>query len=538
MTRTQNSFFNMAAGIGSSLLTVLLNFVTRSVFIRTLGTSYLGIEGYFSNILTMLSLTELGFGTAIVFKLYKPLEEQDRPRILVLMKLYRRVYQIVGCVIAALGIILIPFLPVLVKDYDTFAELGLNAVGIFLLYLFRSACSYWFFSYKTVYLTANQKSYVLTTIGFFFNIANSLTQIAVLLLTGNFVLYIIVQVVFLIAKNIVSAHVSVKRYPIINEKTDDKISREELKDFFKDCSALLLYRIEATVISASDNLVLTALSGLTATGLYANYLSLKTAVRGLLENFSSSFRASLGSMYSTGNLEWTRLIFRVVNFLSAWLYGIGAIGIALLTNDFILLWLRDPGYVVTSWTGAGGTLVTPVALLLGIELYLSGQIYYCDVCRNAMGLFRQLKYRPIASIVINLGVGIATVPYIGLAGCVFSTIVAYVTTNLIVDPIVIHKHALKQPVGPYFARNILYAAALAAAGLLCRWLCALVALEGIAGFIVRGCICAAVPSAVFCLCFFRTREFRYLLRMGRDFLSRLPSRGSKTANKGDNTHDA
>ena len=88
MTRTQNSFFNYITDQLSTVLVILLNFVTRSVFIRYLGTSFLGIEGLFSNILSMLSLADLGIGYAIVFKLYKPIEENDRPRILVLMKLY------------------------------------------------------------------------------------------------------------------------------------------------------------------------------------------------------------------------------------------------------------------------------------------------------------------------------------------------------------------------------------------------------------------------------------------------------------------
>jgi len=126
MTRTQNSFLNFATNLFSSALVVLLSFITRSVFIRYLGTNYLGIEGLFTNILYMLSLAELGFGSAIVYKLYRPIEIKDYHRIQVLLKLYRQVYLVIGCVVVCIGLCLIPLLPKLVKDYDSLRPLGLT----------------------------------------------------------------------------------------------------------------------------------------------------------------------------------------------------------------------------------------------------------------------------------------------------------------------------------------------------------------------------------------------------------------------------
>lgn len=517
MTRTQNSFFNFITSLLSSLLVIILNFVTRSVFIRYLGTSYLGIEGLFTNILSMLSLADLGFGSAIVFKLYKPIEENDRQRILVLLNLYRRTYFVVGWVIVALGLCLIPFLPNLIKDYDKFASLGLNAVVIFLIYLFNTASSYWFFAYKTAFVQANQKTYLLTIMGYAVSIANSVCQILALALFHDFVLYVVVQVVFTILRNVLYAIVCNRRYPFVKEKTSEKISKAERKEFFKDCSALFLYRTSHVIIGGSDNIVLSYFLGLTPVGLYANYVSVKNALQNLLYTFLSAIQASLGSLYSTGNLDWSRLIFRVVNFVTVWLFGIGAIGLAVLTDDFITLWIGSD-YVVTSWTYGGTSIATPVALLIGIETYVTGQKYYCGSFRNAMGLFQELKYRPLASVIINLTFSILLVPRMGMAGCVISTIIAAVTVNLVFDPLIIFRHALKQSPTRYYLRNLLYKLVVVAAGLLSWWLCGLIALDGIVGFIVHGCVCVLVPSAVFALCFCRTTEFHYLLNTVKDLL--------------------
>ena len=523
MTRTQNSFSNFVTSVASTLLVVLLNFVARSVFIQTLGTSYLGIEGIFSNLLSMLSLADLGFGTAIAYKLYKPIEENDRPRILALLRLYRQVYLVVGAVIFAVGLCLIPLLPKLIKDYDTLSALGLNAVFIFLLYLFNTASSYWFFAYKSAFVQANQKSYLLNLVGIGVTVAGAAAQIVTLLLLHSFTAYLLVQIFFSILRNLIWALVCDRRYPFVNEKTDQRIQKEERREFFKDCSALLLYRVSNVVIGGSDQLVLSTLLGTTATGLYAVYVTVKLAIDNLLYTFFKSIQASLGSLYSTGNLEWSRLAFRVVNFAAVCLYGIGAVGTAVLLDDFIRLWPGvGPAFVVTSWTHDGITVATPVAILIGVELFVTGQKYYCGTFRQAMGLFQELKYRPLASVAVNLTFSILLVPFLGIAGCVVSTIIAALSVNLIVDPLIICRKGLRQSPRKYYLRNLLYKLVVGAAGAASWYICRLVVLPGLPGFIVHGLLCVAVTGGLLTLCFFRTLEFRYLVGAARDLFHRLP----------------
>ena len=520
MTRTQNSFFNVLTSVAATILVVILGFITRTIFVRTLGIDFQGIEGEFSNILSVLSLADLGIGTAIVFKLYKPIEENDRPRILVLMKLYRQVYTVIGLVITALGLLLIPFLPYLARDYDLFARLHMSPVLVFLIYLLHTASSYWLFAYKSSFVRANQKSYILTVVSYVTSILSSLLQIAALIIARSFYLYILVRWAETAVSGIIGAVICNKRYPWINDKTEDKVSRAELKEFFKDCSALLLYRIHNVIINSSDYIVLTAVIGFRAGGLYSNYLYVKNALRSLLDTVINSFQASLGSIYSTGNLDWSRLIFRTMNLIVIWLYGIGAIGLAILMDEFIPLWLGTSEYVITAWEfrGTGPLVSTPLALLVGIEMYIIGQRQYFMIFREAMGLFQHYKYRPILSVIVNLVFCIPGVYYLGPAGCVISTIIAGLTTNLVFDPIVIHRYALHLPVRIYYTRNLLYAAVITAAGILTWFLCGLVPLEGVPGFLVRGCVCAAVPSAVIVLCYHRTEEFQFLWQTVRGLL--------------------
>lgn len=519
MTRAQNSFFNFISSVGASILMIVLNFVTRAVFIRVLDVSYQGLEGLFSNILSVLSLTELGFGSAIAFKLYKPIEENNRPRLQVLMKLYRQVYFVIGCIIALLGLALIPFLPRLVKNYSRLTDLGLNGGLIFLIYLFNSVSSYWFFAYKNAFITATQKSYILTVSGYVVSLANSLTQICVLVFTRNFVLYIAVQVIFTIARNILYAIICDRRHPYLKEKTTEHVSWEELKGFFSDCSALFLYRIASVALDSSDNIVLSSMLGLEANGLYYSYLTVKTSIRGLLNSFFGALQASLGSLYITGNLAWSRLMFRVVNLATVCLYGVFSIGIAVLLDDFVaIVW--GPGMVVTSWTVAGKTVATPLALLIGIEFYLTGKAYFLSTLRSAMGLFRQMRFRPIINVTVNLAVSILLVPRMGIAGCVAGTIAAYLSSNLLFDPPLIYKKILGLPLGRYFLLNLAYDAVTAGALALSWWLCSCIALTGWVGFLLRGIVCVGTTGGVFLVCYCRTEELRYILRAGKELLHR------------------
>ncbi len=529
MTRTQNSFYNMVTGFGSSLLLIALNFITRTVFIRTLGTDYLGLEGVFSNILTVLDLANLGFDSAIGYKLYKPIEEGDRQRIQLLMKLYRQVYFIIGCVIAAMGLCLIPFLPQLAKDYDRLASLGLNGAFIFLIYLFNTVSSYWFFAYKNAFIGATQKIYVLTVAGYFVSMANSLCQILVLTQTHNFVYYLLVQIGFTIAQNLLNAYICDRRHPYLREKVAGRISRDEVKGLFKDCSVLLLHRVCGTVVNSSDIIVLSVMSGLQSVGLYSQYLMVKNQINSLLFKFVSSLQASLGSLYSTGNLEWSRSAFQVVNFFTVWLFGVSSIGLALLLDEFITLW-AGPGFVVTSWTTAAGVTVrTPLALLIGIEFYIAGQGMYLMIFREVTAAFRYIRIRPIVTIVANLALSIWLVPRIGIAGCVVSTIIAHGGTFLTVDPWVLWRRILHTSPRGYYLRNLAYKAVTIAAGLVCWYICGRIALGGVPGFIVRGCVCVAVPSAFYAACFCRTEEFHFLLDTVKSLLP-----GRKTAGGDDN----
>lgn len=178
----------MFASVAIKVLTLILSFVSRTVFIYILGAQYLGLNGLFTNILSFLALSELGLGSAIAFLLYKPIAENNVERMKVVMRFYKKCYIIVGLVILMLGCCLMPFLQHLVNLDQSIPE---NLYLIFFLFVLQSAVSYFFAAYKQTFVNANQKTYLLGKIEVIYTIVGCLVDIIVLFVLRNFIAYLL-----------------------------------------------------------------------------------------------------------------------------------------------------------------------------------------------------------------------------------------------------------------------------------------------------------------------------------------------------------
>lgn len=504
-SRTRNTILNVTTSIGGQILVSILKFVTRTVFIHTLGKSYLGINGLFSEILTMLSLTELGIDTAINFKMYKPLAEGDEHRVRVLMKFYKQAYRVIGATIMLLGLCLIPFLPVLIRDYDSLQARGINAVLIFILYLLQSVSSYFFFAYRSAVMKANQKTYILNVADYAVTVATNIAQILVLTLLKNFILYTMTVIVFNIVKNLVNAVIATRYYPQFFTKEKDSLSKEEIIGLLKDCGALFVYKLNNVVVKATDNTVISAFLGLTVVGLYSNYLLFYTTIKSLLDKVFTAAKASIGNLFATGSIEKKYQFFQVMNFLSAVMFGTAGAGVAVCANE-----------VISVWVGNDYLIAPPFAALVGIEVLFHGLKINLGQVRNVSGAFRQMWFRPVLGVIINLGVSIWLVNVCGVYGVIIGTITADILTNFMVDPSVIHKYSLHnyRPVSEYYKKNIAYLALIASVTALDMFICNRFFVgHGWFSVIVHIMIVGLSIPAVFAALYWRSYECKYLVSM-------------------------
>ena len=226
-SRTQRSAQNVLVGLGGQAIEMVLKFVGRTIFIYCLSAEYLGVNGLFGEILTMLSLAELGIGSAIVFALYKPLKNNDEKQIAALMNLYRKAYVVIGISVAVVGAALIPLLKYIIPDPG---EIGNQIYPIYLFYLFNTSITY-FFSYKTSLLTADQKNFIVISVKEICNISRTVLQSVALLITGNFYLYLFIESLLILANNIwISVYVD-RKYSYIKLHKNVNIQVDSLYIF-------------------------------------------------------------------------------------------------------------------------------------------------------------------------------------------------------------------------------------------------------------------------------------------------------------------
>ena len=310
-SRTQNSILNIVTGLGGYVINTILGFVCRIVFIRCLTAEYLGISGLFTNILTMLSLAELGIGNAIVFALYKPLAIKDESKIASLMRYYAKAYRIIGIVVAIFGLCMIPFLGLVIKDPPNIKE---NLYVIYLIYLFNTSSSY-FFSYKSSLIMADQQNYIVTGLNYIITILQSIVQMIYLLLTKEYMGYLIIQTIGILSNNLIISYIANKKYPYIKSKDVSPLKQDEKKSLTSNIKALTIWKLSGLLVNNTDNIIITYFNGLATVGLSSNYTLLSNTLNTLLNQIFNGIGASVGNYNAVESRDKKIELFNFINLI-------------------------------------------------------------------------------------------------------------------------------------------------------------------------------------------------------------------------------
>ncbi len=505
MSRVESSVKNIKYAMVGQLLIFLAGFITRMIFVRTLSSQYLGLNGLFSNILQILSLSEMGIGTAIVFSMYKPLSERDEPKLQALMKLYSKAYIGIGLLILITGSALTPFLSFFIKQMPDIPHLQL----IYLMYVASSGISY-FFSYKRSFLIADQKKYIDAYYHNIIFLAFIVLQNIALLLTHNFILYLSLQIISTFTENVIVTRKIDKLYPFLTEKNDARLEKEEMDTIFKNVKALILHRLGDVAVMQTANLLISKYVGIVEVGMYSNYMLLISAVNAIFTIFFQSISAGVGNLGATESIEKKMFIFRCLDLFGFWLYGFAAICFVCLANPFIFLWVGKE-YMFP---------ITTVLFIIG-SYYLTGRRESVLSFKSALGLYWQDRYKPLFEAGIMLAVSIILAQKIGVPGVFLGMIISTLTTVFWVEPFVVYRYGFNAKVRSYFAQYAMFTAVMLAAGGATWFACGFFASYSLTDFIARMFICAIVPNALFAAVFWRTKELQYLINIMKPMLDKL-----------------
>ncbi len=503
-SRTKNSIRNSSVSIITQVLTIIMDFVVKTIFIYILGREYLGINGLFSNIITLLSLADLGIGVAIPYSLYKPLAQGNTKKIQVLMKFYRNVYNIIGCVVLIIGLSLTPILPFIVKEMP-------DIDGIYFIYdlfVIHSALTY-FFVYKRFLIESDQKGYITANITFISSFLLNIVRVIVLVITKNFILYLLCSIVFVLIQNIWISKKADKMYPFINDKTDDVIDKKDKDEIITNVKALLIYKIGTVVTLGTDNIVISKFMGLVPVGIYSNYILITNSVNNVLIQIFNAITSSIGNLVATNN-EKSKNIYEKLTFFNFYIYSLASILIFILINPFIHIWLNDD-YVLSVW----------VAMFLSINFYLTGMGAVTNSFRTAYGLFYKAKFRPIVMVIINIVVSIILVKPLGIVGVLIGTISSRLLTIAWLDPYVIYKYGFKSNVFEYYRRYIYYLIIFLASGGVIYYLISFVNTSNIIMWIISAIVTFVLYNIIIVVLFRKTEEFNFFIEKVKMILNKF-----------------
>ena len=483
-TRTQNARRNIITSVINKLVIMLTNFIMRTVLIHYLGEVYLGLDSLFVSILQILSLSELGISSAMVYSMYKPLAENDTPAVCALLKLYRTVYRWIALIMTVLGLAVTPFLPLIVKK--DLPE-GMNLYVLFFINLANTVLSYALFAYRSSLFTADQKYSVNNNIYSIFKIGGTALQVLAIILFKNYYMYSIILPLTTILKNLALYIISNKMYP--QYKCEGTVPKEEINNIKKRCAGMFLHKLSFVFRNSLDSIVLSAFLGLALLGKYNTYYYIINAISGIMILVSNSVTASVGNSMVVESKAKNYADFRKLQLLYMGLTSWLTVCLVACTQPFIKLWV-----------GEKMMFTDGIMFVFCIYFFSIHFSRVCHVYRDAAGLWWQDRFRPIVETVVNLVLNILLVKYLGVTGVMLSTIFCIVGIEGTWGTRILFKYYFSEEKMSVYMLKLLWSWLLTAgSGAIVYFICRAIPMQGIPAILVYGIIGSAVSIVIYIL---------------------------------------
>ena len=437
-TRSKNTVLNVLFGYGVQICILLLSFVNRRVFLRFLTIDYLGINGLFTNILTILSLAELGLDSSVVYTLYKPVSENNTPLIHSMLKYFKKIYYSITALILLIGLALIPFLRFIVTSDLPYSDL----IIYYVLFLVNNVASY-LVAHKVALINAFQEQRIQRVISLVTTFFLQIAHIIVLFVTRNYYVYVVTTLAFTFVNNFVISVVSNKRYHAVFKSQE--IIPFDKKPIVERIKSAFLYKIGAVAVNNTDNILISALVSTNAVGLYSNYCLLTTAVQGFITIINTSLISSVGNLAAGKNKERQLELFNLFVLFYHCLSAICGIGFAILFNDFVSIWL-----------GSKFVMSQNIVYVIALNFYIANVVAPIWIFREANGLFEKVRYLVLIRALCNLFFSLVLGKLYGTFGILFATVLSLLLTSFWYEPRILFGEVFKKSRFEYWKKQVKY----------------------------------------------------------------------------------
>lgn len=497
--RTENSIKNSIVAVFSNVVVMILGFVLQTVFVKTLGDEYLGINGLFANIVSMLAIVELGIGPAIVSNLYKPLAENDKERVKSLLLYYKKCYIAIGVLVLIIGIGIMPFLKLFVKTKIELDNWG-GIYFIFFLFILDAVFSY-FCSYKRSIIQADQQNRIINITHLICYTFMICLQTVILLTTKNYVLFLIIKIFLRLLENLILSAIANKKYVYLKEPAI-AIQKTEKKDILTKVKGLIYHKIGSYIVLGTDNIIISTFLGVGLVGIYSNYYLIINSLYTLYCQIFSSLTASVGNLLISENKETSYDIYKKIMFINFWIYGFSSVALYCMMTPFMTLWF-----------GSNYILSDKVLIVLIVNFYMLGMRSSIGSFKEAAGIFFEDRFIPIIESAINIVSSLILVHFFGMFGVFVGTFLSSTIVVFYSLPHFVFKKVFNQPkieyYKLYFKYAIITAISIIITGGLCRLTTVIFSMSTLTYLIVATLFSALIPNLFYMICFKNTSELMY-----------------------------
>lgn len=482
LDRKKNAIRSTIWGVISRIIAIIGPFIIRTIIINNLGQEYLGLSSLFTSILQVLSLAELGFSSAIAYSMYEPIAQNDSELICALLNLFKKVYKIIGVVILIAGVLLIPFLNLLIKGD---VPENINIYLLYIMYLANTSISYLLFAYNGVIFSAFQREDITNKIYSSLMVIQYILQVIVLILSRNYYLYYIVVPIVSILNNIVTFLMARKIYPtyIPKGKVPDKIViniKQKLK-------GVLISKFCGLTRNTFDSIIISTFMGLTAVAIYSNYYYILSNVSAIIVIIVTSMRAGIGNSIAMDSEEKNYHDFNKFTFMYMWIASICSICLLCLYQPFMCI-----------WTGKENMFPFTIVVLLVVYFWGLALGDMIDAYSGAVGLWWENRYRTIVEAITNLGLNIILGYFGGIYGIVVSTVITIYFFNFFWKLKILYKYYFKSyKVNDYLKKICFYAFVTTVSGIITFWVTNYMIKDNIIYILLGAIICVVVTNLIY-----------------------------------------
>lgn len=504
--RTSNSIKNSITSAISYVIAIIIGLVAQSLFIKILGAEYLGLNGLFSNILTMLSIFDLGIGNAIVYNLYKPIAENKTEEIKSLMLFYKKAYNLIAIIIFSCGLIVIPFLPTIVGEIS----IDVNLYVIYIMFLLNTVCSY-LMTYKRSLICANQKNYIINIIHVIYLLVINISRLVLLYITKNYYIYLSLTIIGQLLENFVITLIANRIYPFLLEKEIKPLDKRIEKDIFSKVKALIFHKVGTVVINGTDNVIISSFLGVATVGLYSSYTLIINPISSLFSQVISSATASVGNLLVTEDSDKIYKVFKKIRFLNFWLACFSGICLLVILQPFIELWI-----------GKKYLLSICVVSVIVFNYFQKMMRSTYNIFKDSAGIWQEDKFVPLIESVLNILFSIILLKIFGLVGVFMGTIVSGLALWCYSYPRFVYKKLFKRNYLKYTKETLGYIILFSLLSILTYQVSTLFSFSNIyMKFLANTLVALIIPNLILFLLFRKTENFKYFEKLIQKFFSKV-----------------